>query len=164
MRSREDVSRKPDEVDADFMQPLESLPIFLSLQGRRVVVVGNSDAAAWKADLAAASGATVDVYAQAPCAKLLELARRRANVALHASEPQLDGAALVFAALERDEEALALREKAKAAGALLGLVDRPEMSDFSMGAIVNRSPLVIGVSTGAPRPCSLRRCAGASRR
>ena len=152
MRSGEDVSRKPDEVDADFMQPLESLPIFLSLQGRRVVVVGDSDAAAWKADLAAASGATVDVYAKAPCAKLLELARRRANVALHASEPQLDGAALVFAALERDEEALALREKAKAAGALLGLVDRPEMSDFSMGAIVNRSPLVIGVSTGGAAP------------
>ena len=45
-----------------------------------------------------------------------------------------------------------MREKAKAAGALLGVVDRPDMSDFSMGVIVNRSPLVIGVSTGGAAP------------
>jgi len=146
------LARKPDEVAADFMQPLQSLPVFYELEGRRVVVVGDSEAAAWKADLAAAAGASVDVYAPAPCDRLLELARRRDNIFLRSGTPELSGAALVFGALPDDGEAQALRRAAKAAGAPINLVDRPGLSDFSMGAIVNRSPLVIGVSTGGGAP------------
>ena len=43
------------------MAPLAKLPVFWSLDGKRVVVAGGSDAAAWKAELLAACGAQVHV-------------------------------------------------------------------------------------------------------
>lgn len=54
------------------MEPLARLPLFFALEGRRVVLVGGSDAAAWKAELLSATGAAVDVFAPGPAA-----ARRR---------------------------------------------------------------------------------------
>ncbi len=149
------MTREPDEVSSDLMAPLEALPVFFGLEGRRVIVVGASEGAAWKADLAAATGARVEVFAIDPCAKMREIALARANIALFARdahEGELKGAALIFGVVEDDVRARALREAAAAAGAPLNLADRPGMSDFIMGAIVNRSPLVIGVSTGGAAP------------
>ncbi len=45
------------------MEPLARLPVFLALDGKRVVVAGGSAAAAWKAELLSAAGARVEVYA-----------------------------------------------------------------------------------------------------
>lgn len=149
------VTRKPDEISSDLMQPLETLPVFYPLAGKRVVVVGDGEGAAWKVDLAAATGAQVDVYAQKPCEKLREIAAGRDNVALHeraAAAADFAGATLAFGATFDDAEAEAARAAAAAAGVPLNLADRPTMSDFIMGAIVNRSPLVIGVSTGGASP------------
>lgn len=137
------------------MQPLETLPVFYALGDRRVVVIGDSEAAAWKVDLAAATGAQVDVYAPQPCEKLIEIARGRANVTVHerrAAAEDFAGATLALGATFDDAEAHAARAAADAAGVPLNLADRPAMSDFIMGAIVNRSPLVIGVSTGGASP------------
>ena len=149
------MTRRPDETTPDFMQPLATLPVFYDLAGRRVVVIGGSEAAAWKADLAAATGAQVEVVAAEPCAKLREIAAARENVTLieRALAPgDLDGAALALGALADDAEAAAARAEARRAGAPINLADRPGSSDFLMGAIVNRSPLVIGVSTGGASP------------
>ena len=43
------------------MAPLARLPVFLALDGKRVVVAGNGPGAAWKAELLSAAGAAVDV-------------------------------------------------------------------------------------------------------
>jgi uroporphyrin-III C-methyltransferase/precorrin-2 dehydrogenase/sirohydrochlorin ferrochelatase len=137
------------------MQSLETLPVFYPLAGKRVVVIGGSEGAAWKVDLAAATGAQVDVFTEAPCAQMLEVAANRANIAIHdraATPSDFIGAALAFGATFDDAEAEAARAAADAAGVPLNLADRPTMSDFIMGAIVNRSPLVIGVSTGGASP------------
>jgi uroporphyrin-III C-methyltransferase/precorrin-2 dehydrogenase/sirohydrochlorin ferrochelatase len=154
-QDRRAVTRKPDEISSDLMQPLETLPVFYPLAGKRVVVIGDGDGAAWKADLAAATGAKVDVFARDPCDRLRETAAGRANVALHeraATPADFEGAALAFGSTFDDAEAEAARKAADAAGVALNLADRPAMSDFIMGAIVNRSPLVIGVSTGGASP------------
>ncbi|WP_284739326.1 NAD(P)-dependent oxidoreductase, partial [Rhizobium sp. CG5] len=47
------------------MAPLAKLPVFWSLAGKRVIVAGGSDGAAWKAELLAACGAEVHVYCTA---------------------------------------------------------------------------------------------------
>jgi len=149
------VTRKADEVPSELMQSLETLPVFFDLGGKRVVIVGGSEGAAWKADLAAAAGARVDVYAEARCARLGEIEAARSNLVIHGHAwraEDFSGAALVFGSAETDEEAQALRDAASEAGVPLNLVDRPAQSDFTMGAIVNRSPLVIGVSTGGAAP------------
>ncbi|NKC05060.1 hypothetical protein HED55_23505 [Ochrobactrum haematophilum] len=48
------------------IEPLAKLPVFWALEGRRCIVSGGSDAAAWKAELLAACGARVEVYTDAP--------------------------------------------------------------------------------------------------
>ncbi|WP_330082539.1 siroheme synthase CysG [Methylocystis iwaonis] len=149
------MTRKPDEISSDLMQPLEALPVFYPLAGKRVVVIGGGEGAAWKVDLAAASGARVDVYAADPSDKLREIVAVRQNVTLHeraAGPADFEGAALALGSTFDDAEADAARKSADAAHVPLNLADRPAMSDFIMGAIVNRSPLVIGVSTGGASP------------
>nr|WP_255609298.1 siroheme synthase CysG [Methylosinus sp. Sm6] len=137
------------------MRDLATLPVFYTLEGRRVVVAGGSEAAAWKADLAAAAGADVHVFAPSPSSRLQAVAAARARMTLVERDWRADdlaGSALALAAIEDDAEAERFRNAAKAQGVPVNLVDRPALSDFSIGAIVNRSPLVVGVSTGGAAP------------
>mgnify|MGYP002382458851 CR=1 FL=1 len=53
---------------------LASLPAFFRLSGRRCVVTGGSDGAAWKAELLASAGARVEIYAAEPGERLDRLA------------------------------------------------------------------------------------------
>ena len=43
-------------------------------------------------------------------------------------------------------------QAARAAGVPVNVIDKPAFCDFSFGAIVNRSPLVIGISTDGAAP------------
>ena len=55
------------------MGPLAKLPVFLDLNGRRAVLAGGGPAAAWKAELLAAAGADVHLYALELCDELANL-------------------------------------------------------------------------------------------
>ena len=82
------------------MGKLATLPVFLKLEGRRVVIAGGSEAAAWKAELFASAGAQVEVYATEPCETLAALADGQARVAItpRALAPEdLAGAAVLIA-------------------------------------------------------------------
>ena len=48
------------------MARLATLPLFFKLEGKRVVVAGGNEAAAWKAELLSAAGATVEVGTPIP--------------------------------------------------------------------------------------------------
>ncbi len=137
------------------MQGLASVPVFFAVTGKRVVLAGGSSAAFWKAELFLAAGAALEIYGADPCAELRALAERHASVRLvrRRFEPaDLQGAALAIADVEGADEAAAFQAAAHAAGVPANIVDKPEFSDFQFGAIVNRSPLVVGISTdgGAP--------------
>ena len=58
------ASRRPAEAPPPRMGELAKLPVFLDLAGKKAVVAGSSAAAAWKAELLAAAGAHVEVYAR----------------------------------------------------------------------------------------------------
>src|SRR5262249_11583461 len=51
-----------------------------------------------------------------------------------------------------DEAAAQFAVAARSAGVPVNVIDRPAFCDFSFGAIVNRSPLVIGISTEGAAP------------
>jgi uroporphyrin-III C-methyltransferase/precorrin-2 dehydrogenase/sirohydrochlorin ferrochelatase len=149
--------RIPAEVRLPQMAPLARLPIFLALEGRRAVVAGGNAAAAWKAELLSAAGAGVDVFAPDPADELLVLAAQppRGAVTLHRRgwEPgDLKGAAVAVASCEVDNEAARFAAAARGAGVPVNVSDKPAFCDFSFGAIVNRSPLVIGISTDGAAP------------
>ncbi len=159
---------------------LAALPLFFRLQGRPVLLCGGGEGAAWKAELLASTGAEVRIVATNASQRLTETARRL-SISIEVRmwrAGDFDGIALALLETESDEEAGAFRDMAKAAGAPVNVIDRPRFCDFSFGAIVNRSPLVIGISTdgSAPvfgqtlrtrieaiLPASLARWAGAAR-
>jgi uroporphyrin-III C-methyltransferase / precorrin-2 dehydrogenase / sirohydrochlorin ferrochelatase len=139
------------------MQPLARLPIFLALEGKRAVVSGGTAGAAWKTELLSAAGAEVHVYAPATSKELLDVAARPpcGPVTIHHRElraADFAGAALAIAACEDDALAAQVATMARAAGVPVNVIDRPAFCDFSFGAIVNRSPLVIGISTDGAAP------------
>jgi uroporphyrin-III C-methyltransferase / precorrin-2 dehydrogenase / sirohydrochlorin ferrochelatase len=154
------ASRTPSEARTPRMEPLARLPVFFGLLGKRAVVAGGGPPAAWKAELLAAAGAVVEVYAADPGEELLAVARDNSSnmpnaVAIQARpwEPgDLVGAAIAVGAFADDEAAGAFAAAARSAGVPVNIVDKPAFSDFSFGSIVNRSPLVIGISTDGAAP------------
>ena len=127
--------RQPREARPERMGSLARLPVFLALAGKRVVLVGGGQAAEWKRELLEAAGSRVEVYAVDGW-----------------TADDLRGAAIAVGAFEDDEGAAAFASAARAKGVPVNVIDRPAFCDFSFGAIVNRSPLVIGISTDGAAP------------
>jgi uroporphyrin-III C-methyltransferase/precorrin-2 dehydrogenase/sirohydrochlorin ferrochelatase len=115
---------------------MQSFPIFLRLHGRPVLVVGEGQAAAAKQRLLEAAGARVE--------RSIEI-------------ESLHGYALVFGATGDDTRDRAVSNAARAAGIPVNVVDRPELSDFIMPAVVDRGEVVIGISTGGSAPILAQR-------
>jgi uroporphyrin-III C-methyltransferase / precorrin-2 dehydrogenase / sirohydrochlorin ferrochelatase len=150
------VTRPPSNYEFVGMH-LARLPIFVALEGKRAVVAGGTAAAAWKTELLSAAGAEVHVYAPERSQELLDVAARppRGRVTIHDRDlrvADLKGAALAVAACEDDLAAAEFAAMARAAHVPLNVIDRPAFCDFSFGAIVNRSPLVVGISTDGAAP------------
>jgi len=146
--------RTPAEARPPRMEALARLPVFYALTGRRAIVAGGNAAAAWKAELLAAAGASVEVYAAEPDEEMRALATQ-ATVALYrraVAEGDLAGAAMAIGAFEDDGQAAAFATLARRAGVPVNVIDKPAYCDFAFGAIVNRSPLVIGISTDGAAP------------
>ncbi|HWL31654.1 MAG TPA: siroheme synthase CysG [Xanthobacteraceae bacterium] len=149
--------RAPTEARPPRMANLARLPVFLALAGRRAIVAGNTAAAAWKAELLSAAGAKVEVYAPEPGDELLALSAGGdlRSITLHRrgwTTEDLAGAAIAVGACDDDAQAQCLAEAARAAGVPVNVIDKPRFCDFAFGAIVNRSPLVIGISTDGAAP------------
>jgi uroporphyrin-III C-methyltransferase/precorrin-2 dehydrogenase/sirohydrochlorin ferrochelatase len=115
---------------------MQSLPIFMRLSGRRVLVVGSGQAAAAKQRLLEAAGARVDRVAKVD---------------------SLNGYALVFGATGDAVLDHEVSDAARASGIPVNVVDRPALSDFIMPAVVDRGDVVIGISTGGSAPILAQR-------
>ena len=150
--------RKPSEQPPPRMASLATLPVFLGLEGRCAVVAGGTAAAAWKAELLAAAGADVRIFATEVSPEMEGLLARGAAqgtlrlVRARWSHDILAGAAIAVADAEDDTEAAAFFDAARAAGVPVNVIDKPAYCQFQFGAIVNRSPVVVGISTTGAAP------------
>jgi uroporphyrin-III C-methyltransferase/precorrin-2 dehydrogenase/sirohydrochlorin ferrochelatase len=139
------------------MQTLARLPIFLDLEGKRALVVGNGAPVAWKAELLSASGADVEVFTEHPCEELRALTADAPRASVTVRERgwrtgDFTGAAVAVGGFDNEADAERFTAAARTAGVPVNVIDRPAYCDFSFGAIVNRSPLVIGISTDGAAP------------
>ncbi|HEV7438173.1 MAG TPA: siroheme synthase CysG [Methylobacterium sp.] len=149
--------RQPRETRGQGLEPLAVLPVFVPLQGKRAVLAGSNGGAPWKVKLLAAAGAEVDVYAPEPSEELAavpgDIVAGRVTLHHRAWTPEdLAGAAFCIGAMEDEADCIAFVAAARAAGAIVNAVDRPHLCDVKFGAIVNRSPLVVGISTEGAAP------------
>lgn len=164
-------SETPASASPARMGPLAKLPVFWSLEGRKVLVAGGSEAAGWKAELLAACGATVHVWAPATelAESFAELVRASSTEPPATDPPQpvrgcfvhhdapwsresLADVAMAIADCESEEEAGWFFEAARAAGVPVNVIDKPAFCQFQFGSIVNRSPVVIAISTDGAAP------------
>ncbi len=147
--------RRPDRAPSARLSPLATLPVFFKLAGKPVLLAGGGDGAAWKAELLAATGASVRVYAAEAGDKMRLAFAEIPNVEWIArvwTAADFADVALAVGDVEDETEAQAFRAAARAAGVPVNVVDRPAFCDFQFGGIVERSPLVIGISTDGAAP------------
>jgi uroporphyrin-III C-methyltransferase / precorrin-2 dehydrogenase / sirohydrochlorin ferrochelatase len=137
---------------------MEHLPIFLKLTGRACAVIGGGEVAARKVALLLEAGACVTVTAQELAEPLAELLRhgRIGHRAEAFSPAALQGVALVIAATDDRAVNAEVSRLAQAQSLPVNVVDDPELCSFIMPAIVDRSPVVIAVSTGGASPVLAR--------
>lgn len=141
---------------------LDVFPAFFKVSGKRVIIVGGGDEAAAKLRLLSETTAELEVYADS-INPAMELAIQISGATLFARRYEFEDladASLVFTAQESAEEDALVVEAARMAGVPVNAVDRPEMCDFITPAIVNRSPVVVAVSTNGTAPVLARRIKG----
>src|SRR6516164_7884606 len=151
------MSRTPAEIATSRIGALARLPAFFALQGKRAIVAGGSPAATWKAELLSAAGAAVEVFADIAGEEMRALATSPPRGAVMVNErawraDDFRGAAIAVADCADDAEAARFAAAARAAGVPVNVIDRPAFCDFSFGAIVNRSPLLVAISTDGAAP------------
>lgn len=137
---------------------MKFFPMFLRMVDRRVVIVGGGETAAQKARLMAKTEAQI-VLAAPDLDPELQALVAEGRASHHAGEvgPELfQGAALVFVCSEdaaRDEAVAAM---VREAGALVNVVDRPELCEATTPSIVDRDPLVVAIGTEGAAPVIAR--------
>jgi len=152
-------SEPSTKANPERVAPLATLPLFWKLTGKRVLVAGGSDAAAWKAELLAACGAEVHVCASELSETFTQLlSRKTPTTALafvhHKREwnaCDFEGVTLAIADCE-GEFSQAFFDAACLAGVPVNIIDKPAFCQFQFGSIVNRSPLVVAISTDGAAP------------
>lgn len=133
---------------------MQLLPVFIRLNGRRVVVVGGGTSAARRAELALRCGAKVSVFAPELSGDFHAIAGHEglAFEARPVAPADMTGASLVFCATGEAAEDERARQLASEAGVTANVLDRPELCDFTTASIIDRSPLVIAIGTEGASP------------
>lgn len=136
------------------MPDMQQLPIFIDLAGRRCVVIGGGEVATRKIDWLLKAGAQVQVIAPDLCQALtlLERAGHITWIAEPFTPAHLSDAWLAIAATDRPEVNTAVHAAAQAGRILLNVVDQPALCSFTMPSIIDRSPVVVAISTGGNAP------------
>jgi precorrin-2 dehydrogenase / sirohydrochlorin ferrochelatase len=133
-------------------------PLLLELEGRRCVVVGGGPVGERKVDGLLAVGAAVTVVSPAltPALSALAAAGRITVVPREYRDGDLEGAALVFTALDDPRTTAVVAEEARRRGVWLNAADDPRYCSFILPAVVRRGPLTIAVASGGATPALTR--------
>ena len=137
---------------------MDYLPIFFKISQKQCLVVGGGDIALRKINLLLKSGALVECVAPSFCQTLLE---RSVDDTLTLTKKTFAAAdiqnqALLISATDDKKLNAEVSRLAFAANIPVNVVDAPELSSFIMPSIVDRSPLLIAISSGGRAPVLAR--------
>ena len=137
---------------------MDFLPVFLNIKGRACVVVGGGEVAARKVALLLRAGGIVTVVAPELGRSLADVVQRgqAGYRAAEFSPEDLEGCALVIAATNDQEVNRRVSALAHSRNIPVNVVDQPELCSFIMPSIIDRSPVLVAVSTGGASPVLAR--------
>ena len=137
---------------------MEHLPIFVDLKQRDCLVVGGGDIAARKAGLLLKAQARVTVVAPAISATMQQLVDEKQLTWLESrfDTHHVNSQRLVIAATDDEAVNDAVHAAATAKNILTNVADNPDKCDFILASILDRSPIVVAVSSGGGSPVLAR--------
>ncbi len=137
---------------------MKHFPVFLAVEGRRIVVSGGGEAALAKLRLLLKTEARVTVVAETVLPDIAALEKEgRITVLRRRMEPgDATCAVLFYAANDDDEEDARVAALARYDGALVNWVDNLEASQFITPAIVDRDPVTVAIGTEGAAPVLAR--------
>ena len=137
---------------------MDFLPIFLNIRAQPCLVVGGGAVAARKTAMLLRSGGRVTVLAPALAADFdADLAADRVTYRAANFRPEdVNGYVLVIAATNDEAVNRAVADAAKALRIAVNVVDQPALCSFIMPSIIDRSPLIVAVSSGGASPVLAR--------
>ena len=137
---------------------MNTFPLFFKLDNRKVLIVGGGDVALRKADLLSRAGASITVVAPDICVELQALLDNDKHELIYENynKSYMAGARIIIAGT--DDEALNHQVHADAIelNIPVNVVDTPPLCDFIFPAIVDRNPIVIGISSNGKAPVLAR--------
>lgn len=137
---------------------MDYFPVFLDLKNRLCLLVGGGEVATRKGRMLAKAGARLRIVAPEISAELRELAIKN-NGELHERDYQSDDlhdCVLVIAATDIESLNEQISADAQALHLPVNVVDTPALCTYITPAIIDRSPLVIAVSSGGEAPVLAR--------
>ena len=137
---------------------MDYFPLFCRLQGKRCLLVGGGDVAERKARLLLDAGADLHVGALDFSPVFQQWAEQGKLHLMSGTfeECWLEGCWLVIAATDDDAVNQQVGDAAEARRIFCNLVDAPQEASAIMPSIVDRSPLMIAVSSGGRAPVLAR--------
>ncbi len=137
---------------------MKHFPIFLAVEGRRIVVSGGGEAALSKLRLLLKTEAHLTVIAETVVPEIEDWARDGRLLLLRRAQEPGDAAcaALFYAAHDDAEEDARVTRLAQADGALTNWVDNLGQSQFITPAIVDRDPVTVAIGTEGAAPVLAR--------
>jgi uroporphyrin-III C-methyltransferase / precorrin-2 dehydrogenase / sirohydrochlorin ferrochelatase len=137
---------------------MQALPIFFNISNRHCVVIGGGEVAARKVTMLLKANAAITLISPEICPALQALVDEQKIKHLNATfeSSQLSGACLVIAATDSEAINEAVSIAAKAENIPVNVVDAPALCTFTMGSIIDRSPIVIAISSEGNAPVLAR--------
>jgi uroporphyrin-III C-methyltransferase/precorrin-2 dehydrogenase/sirohydrochlorin ferrochelatase len=138
---------------------MDLLPIFLNIKSKKCVVVGGGEVAFRKATLLLRAGADLSIVAPVLSDELYKLCvDRDCTITIREfEEVDINNAILVVAAtddLKTNERVSVIASKLNIP---VNVVDQPHLCSFIMPSIVDRSPIVVAISSGGSSPILTRK-------
>ena len=124
-------------------------PMFLDMAERTALLAGGGEQIAQKARLLKRTEARLVIMSEDLIPELAALveAGRATHIATDLDAAAIADAAYAFIATEDEELDLEIADHARAAGALVNMVDRPAECDMITPALVDRDPVVVAIGT-----------------
>ncbi|MBE0441751.1 MULTISPECIES: siroheme synthase CysG [unclassified Psychrobacter] len=137
---------------------MNTFPLFFKLEDRKVLIVGGGDVALRKADLLSRAGASITVLAPDICDELQALLSNSKHTLIYENydKSHMSGARIIIAATDNEPLNHQIHADATDLNIPVNVVDTPPLCDFIFPAIVDRNPIVIGISSNGKAPVLAR--------
>ncbi|WP_114700032.1 siroheme synthase CysG [Psychrobacter proteolyticus] len=137
---------------------MNTFPLFFKLEDRKVLIVGGGEVALRKADLLSRAGACITILAPDISHELQALLTDDKHQFIYENynKAYMSGARVIIAATDDETLNHQIHADATELNIPVNVVDTPHLCDFIFPAIIDRNPIVIGISSNGKAPVLAR--------